>query len=320
MKKKFDKVDELSTENNEYAEEPSQAPREDADTAAQPLFDESAAPTDEDLAERQKQRQKKKGKRKSALFTVLLVVCCAVFAVSVFMLARELISYKAGSNDYGELNHDNVYTDAAPQKISWDYLYVDNDALREINSDYYCWIDVPDTRISYPVAAGSNNNYYLYYTFTKLKNPAGAVFADYRCSRRLEGTTINILYGHRMNDGSMFYDLLYYDNEDYFLQHREIDIYVDGGVYVYEIISAFSPLTTDPVYTFEINSASEARAYIAAQLSKSLHSVTVEYDGSENILVLSTCVRNNPSRRFVVVALQKSFTPYPEGMTTDGNG
>ena len=54
------------------------------------------------------------------------------------------------------------------------------DALREFNPDVVGWIMIPDTVIRYPVMQGSDNDYYLKYTWDGKRYAVGSMFASLR--------------------------------------------------------------------------------------------------------------------------------------------
>lgn len=68
---------------------------------------------------------------------------------------------------------------------------------------------IPDTRISYPLVQGEDNQYYLNHTWKKWSSVVGAIFLECGNSRDLSNFN-TIVYGHRMNDGSMFASLKNY--------------------------------------------------------------------------------------------------------------
>ena len=80
------------------------------------------------------------------------------------------------------------------------------EALRQVNPDVIGWVMIPDTKINYPILQGTDNDYYLGHTWQGVKNSVGSIFMEYRNTP--DFTDYNtILYGHNMNDGSMFANL-----------------------------------------------------------------------------------------------------------------
>lgn len=101
---------------------------------------------------------------------------------------------------------------------------VDFNELAGKNPDTVGWIQMPGTRIDYPVVRGADNEFYLGHDFYGKKNAGGAIYLDYECQRDLGGPN-NILYGHNMKNGSMFRDLVLYKDEKFFKEHQYFSIY-----------------------------------------------------------------------------------------------
>ena len=101
---------------------------------------------------------------------------------------------------------------------------VDFEKLRDINPDTVGWIRIPDTNIDYPIVQGSDNQAYLHKSFGGKMADGGCIFLDFESQRDLRGYN-NIFYGHNMKDGTMFRDLLRYEDEAYLREHPYFEIY-----------------------------------------------------------------------------------------------
>jgi SrtB family sortase len=165
--------------------------------------------------------------------------------------------------------------------------------FKDMNPDFIGFIVIPGTDINYPVVQGRNNDRYLHTTFNGARNPAGAIFMDYRCADGFH-TPISILYGHNMRDGSMFSQLTRFTRNDFLQAHPHIIIITAGGERLqYRIVSVRRTHAWDEVFALDFNDADEA-AYFFAHL----------YEDETRFLVLSTCVGNTGSdERLVVVAV-----------------
>lgn len=82
------------------------------------------------------------------------------------------------------------------------------------NSDMVGWITVEDTKINYPVMQSKNEpNFYLKHGFDKAYTDYGCPYVQENCDV-LEPSDNLIIYGHHMNDGSMFAGLMKFtDNQ-----------------------------------------------------------------------------------------------------------
>ena len=111
---------------------------------------------------------------------------------------------------------------------------MDLPALQQVNSDVIGWIAIPGTEISYPLMQGTDNDYYLTHTWNQNSSAVGAIFMDCRCSADFSGFN-TIVYGHRMNNGSMFAALKHYKKQDFLQAHPQIYVTNASGTHAYSI-------------------------------------------------------------------------------------
>ena len=152
-----------------------------------------------------------KPKTKKAIIAVS-VLSAVLMAISIAKIVDAKRQYELSEKEYEDLKGAVITTapsSSDSEKQDDGYLTLDFEQLYEINSDFKFWIDIPDTNISYPVVQASDNDYYLRRTFEGNSNVGGVVFVDYRCAADLSGRNV-VIYGHRMNDGSMFASLKSY--------------------------------------------------------------------------------------------------------------
>lgn len=93
--------------------------------------------------------------------------------------------------------------------------------LKAQNPNLIGWLKIDGTDVNYPVMQSKDNSYYLTHSFDGKNSTAGALFMDYR-SDAVNPTTNTIIYGHNMNNGSMFGGLKKFLSEKYFNQHTTI--------------------------------------------------------------------------------------------------
>lgn len=181
---------------------------------------------------------------------------------------------------------------------------MDLEALREVNPDVVGWILIPDTQINYPLMQGTDNSYYLERTWDKKSNATGSIFLEYLSNPEL--TDFNtILYGHNMNDGSMFAGIREYRNDTYWQEHPYIYIRSDQGVYRYEIFSSY--LATVNSITFGLGfPGEEARSqFLDHALENSVIHTGIHPETTDRIITLSTCSGSTYYTRWVIHARLK---------------
>ncbi len=102
---------------------------------------------------------------------------------------------------------------------------IDFSALREINPDIVAWVEIPGTRIDYPVVQADNNETYLHRSFEGEESSAGAIYLDCDSDSDFMGKH-SILYGHHMKNGSMFAEIVKFKEKTFFQEHREVILYL----------------------------------------------------------------------------------------------
>lgn len=147
------------------------------------------------------------GTRRRAIAPMLLIgagVVLLLAAAGIFIKAS--LGYKQAADTYSGLAAlaplgpgDEEASEAVPE--------VDFDALEEINPDVVGWIYLPGTCINYPVVQGDDNEVYLGRLFDGMPNASGSIFLDEADAAPGMLDQQTTLYGHHMNDRSMFWDI-----------------------------------------------------------------------------------------------------------------
>ena len=199
-------------------------------------------------------------------------------------VSTQLYEYQAARSEYAELREqfgivssptpapENEAIDTGTVTDDEEAEGIDFDALHTLNPDIVGWLVVPGTGISYPMVQGNDNHRYLHHTFLGVRNNSGAIFLDYRSAPDFTDA-FTIVYGHNMQDGSMFAPLHGWTG-DHFIIH-----------------------TPDRVMTFEVFDRQTVTAY--NELFQ-LHNAPM--DNGARVLMLSTCVNGRPSMRYVIQA------------------
>jgi sortase B len=276
------------------------------------------------------------------LRTVLLAVLAGVFAVSAFMLIRQSIQYKEGEATYDEAAElagvpdlsalapaepessasaaassaaasSAVASASAPAAVYADpyadaLRSMDFSALQAVNPDVLGWIVIPGTPISYPVVQGDDNQYYLKHTWRRQVSAVGAIFLECNSSRDLSDFN-TIVYGHRMNNGSMFASLKYYKKQSYYKQHPMIYLTDQNGAHAYQIFAAYEVSTEGCTYQLGFSGDTAKQAFLDECGKLSVISTGVTPTVNDRILTLSTCTGNGHATRWVVQARLKGSEP-----------
>lgn len=184
-----------------------------------------------------------------------------------------------------KLDENNPYWDY----ISMNLIDVNFTELKKINSSTKGWIQINGTNVNYPFVQSEDNDYYLTHSFDKSYNSAGWIFLDYR--NNLENDKNTILYGHSMNDKTMFGSLRniltngWLKNTDNYI----IKLSTETENSLWQIFSIYHiPTTTDYLKT-NFNSNDSFLNFINMLLERSSHNFNTTVNESDKILTLSTC-------------------------------
>ena len=180
--------------------------------------------------------------------------------------------------------------------------------LYELNRDFFGWIKIPGTKVNYPVMHSPEiPDKYLHGAFDGSYSVSGVPFMSDTCYTDCGNY---IIYGHNMNNGSMFNNILMYEDEKFWKKHPTIQfdtLYETGE---YEIYSAFysrvfkvsdtgvfryydyTDLTDEAVFEEFVWQAKEA----------SIYDTGVEAEFGDELITLITCAYHVKDGRFVLVA------------------
>ena len=275
-----------------------------------------------------------KPKFRKALAALLAVVC----ALCLGRTALQLVQYRQGDETYAQAQElaglpDLPAADVtdgsgeasgsagadgageAPEEVPvWQDPYaqalkdMDFSALRQQNPDVLGWILIPGTRVSYPVVQGTDNSYYLDHTWRGGKNSVGAIFMECRNSSDLSDFN-TIIYGHRMNNRSMFGTLSQYKSRSYWQAHPYVYLTDDSGTHRYEIFAAGEVSVDSDVYRLGLRSDSSRQSFLDSCLALSALNTGVTPHTYDKVLTLSTCTGNGHATRWVVQAVCPGQAP-----------
>lgn len=175
------------------------------------------------------------------------------------------------------------------------------------NNDMAGWIMVEDTPINYPVMYTPDNpNYYLNHSFYKESSAYGVPYIAEQCNPLTPSDNV-IIYGHHMNNGSMFSGLLKFADKDFYEQHKTVRFDTLTETAEYEVFAVFKTTAYDdkgfPYYLFShAGTEEDFTDYVKQCKDLSLYETGVTAEYGDKLLTLSTCEYSNTNGRFVVVA------------------
>ena len=175
--------------------------------------------------------------------------------------------------------------------------------LLSMNSECFGWISIAGTNINYPVMhTPSNPQKYLNKNFYGEYSYSGTPFLDSRCSA---DSTNLIIYGHHMNNGTMFADLCKYTDYSYFTEHPTVVLETKDGVFAYSVFSVMKVKSDDDWYKFLTTDLDKTyEKWVSYAKTKSLYSTEITPVYGQQFLTLSTCYGYNQDDRILVLAVR----------------
>ena len=110
-------------------------------------------------------------------------------------------------------------------------LTVDWDRLLAINPDTVGWVYIPGTAVNYPIVHTTDDEKYLATDFNGQQTwgaTYGSIFLSAANAADFSDAN-NIVYGHHLNNGSMFAAIADFENPDQFNAHRTAYILTPQG-------------------------------------------------------------------------------------------
>ena len=118
-----------------------------------------------------------------------------------------------------------------------------------------------------------------------------------------------IIYGHHMNDGSMFTGLMKFTDKSFWENHKTIEFDTLTDRNQYEVIAVFKTVvytnSEDSFKYYEFTDAEneeEFNEYVAKCKELSLYDTGVTAEYGDKLISLSTCEYSHNNGRLVVVA------------------
>lgn len=258
---------------------------------------------------------------KDCLRRILTLLLTAVFVVSCTVTVSKLAQYGSADRE-NEKAEETAGTDIPtppqeqeapeePEEPVTDPLAddpyaaqlreIDFSALKAVNEEVIGWILIPGTELNYPLLQTTNNEYYLTHTWQKNYNSGGSIFMEQLCASDFSDFN-TIIYGHRMNNDSMFGCMKYYKEDSFRQEHPMVYIATPEHIYQYEIFASLEPGITEATYRLKIASDEQKQAFLDFTMSRTVIDTGIVPTTEDRILTMSTCTGHGHATRWVVQA------------------
>lgn len=263
----------------------------------------------------------KRSVSKKQIYGMLFFAFLVFFLISIAICIEQKIQEKKEIAEFTELRLQKGLQDLKPQYDSAQHIEesddkesIDSQALYDhfhtINKDYVGWIQIPETKIDYPVMyTPEEPEYYLRRAFDKTESISGTPFIGEN------GTTESdyfIIYGHNMKNGTMFGELDVYKDECYYKENPCLFLYTAEEKRTYEFFAAVQTrvLNTneDGIRFYRYSgdlSKSEFETISSWLTAEALYDTGITPSYGDQILILSTCDYHINNGRFIAAFLRR---------------
>ena len=239
---------------------------------------------------------------KKIIYGIVIILLIGIMLISSYFIFKDKQEDKKQENTFEELveileDKEKNTDDEKKDTINIEELY-------EINNDIVGWIKIDDTRINYPVMQTKDRpQFYLRKDFYKKYSQWGTPFLAENCDLNISDNLI--IYGHHINNYKMFGELEKYRKQDFYKNHKYINLYTKENKTKYEIISVFRTTASSEFKYYEFvkaNEKSEFETFIKKCKELSFYNTDNNAEYGDKLLTLVTCDYSVNNGRLVVIA------------------
>lgn len=246
---------------------------------------------------------------KSNLRKILYIICIIGAGLCIGYLAYYYVRLQENKKIYEDLQSQaetgaptQVETEEKPAQTKESQkkpeIPVNFEELWQINPEIYAWIEIPGTSVAYPIVqSASDNTYYLNHTIEGIAGYPGSIYTEGVNAKDFQDFN-TLVYGHDMEDGSMFGGLHQFQDADYLKEHETLIIYTPEHKLTYRIFTAVTYDDRHIIGSYDFSEKEEREAYLA-----SIGNTDSEVTADSKLLTLSTCIASQPSNRLLVEAV-----------------
>lgn len=240
-------------------------------------------------------------------WTVVFVIAVIVLVAALAVLAALGISYLQGRQEYASVAEsvdandvlatlDQDAAGAVGSGASDDgalaAVTLDWNTLRAVNPDVVGWIYIPGTTVNYPIVQ-RDNSYYLRHDFrgsTGWLAQYGAIFLDENNASDFSDAGV-FIYGHHMNDGSMFAPVDAMSSQSEFDAHRTVYVLTPEKNYRLRTFAIVHCAGNARIVQTAFSSDAERAAYLGDMVQQATASSpdAAQVAGADRFFALVTC-------------------------------
>lgn len=177
----------------------------------------------------------------------------------------------------------------------------DNLSLEELaalNKDTRGWLTIDNTHIDYPVVQGEDDMEYVNKDIYGEFSLSGAIFLSCLNSPDFSDS-YNLIYGHHMDNGGMFGDVLEFTDEEYFASHDKGNLYLPDKTYKVAVFACMEADAYDKL-VYSHGKDCDMQKLLDYLKSDSTQYRDIGVTAADKIVGLSTCVDAETNGRVIL--------------------
>lgn len=257
-------------------------------------------------------RRPRRRRRKKRRNPLPLILTAAVTLFALWKLTTELTDKIQSKQYLDSLAQQVVEENTQPsdpedqetEPVEVAPIQVDFEELWLYYPDVTAWLYCPGTNINYPVVQTDNNQYYMHRLPSGEESAGGSLFVD--CTNAWDFSDANtVIYGHDMQDGTMFGYLHNFDSQSYYENHPVFYLLTPVANYRMDIVCTAVVPSDSWIYRMQMDEE-HRKAWLGDVKGVSLIRPTQPINmEAEHFLTLSTCSYEYENARFVVIGSLK---------------
>lgn len=172
--------------------------------------------------------------------------------------------------------------------------------LQAVNPDAAGWITIPGTIIDYPFVWAADYDQYLRTDIYHQESVSGTIFIDYRCDRNFKDFN-TILYGHNMDNGSVFGVIPQYRDQEFFNGHKKAYIYLPHQNIEAEVAACLVVDAGDEIIYGTHDTVGERQMFIQKVRESTKENGESDFSANDRFITLSTCDYSFTGARSVLI-------------------
>lgn len=243
-------------------------------------------------------------KKRALLFSIIAIALIIVIAAILYVSCTKNKAHLVREQVFTEVTEASPeHEDAAEEEYP---CPIDFSSLKNINPEIYAWLDIPNTNISHAVLqSDSDDAFYLSHDEYKNTSKNGILFTEKTYNSTDFNDPVTIIYGHCRISGEIFGELQKYYSGDV-SNIKTIDVYTPECLLEYTVFAAVPFSNKHLLYYYDFNDTTVFNDFFRYILAKrdmgSYTDRSVSFSEGDKVLILSTCLKGNISKRYLVAA------------------